>query len=549
MKKPIFLLLILLQSCFSMVVVNSLDGRDVVSCAYYAAIAGEEFVFVPPAYDQAAVYGKVGAGQDVLLVQSAENPAIPGMAEDLRNRGNDVEVVLSSEPYATNLELARRSGASSFILSDPVYGYNTVSALAYARLNSMYLVFVDRNNADSVAAFLRQSSPRDVLAYGYMDGYATDALSGNGVEYREINNGDKFDDNLELAGLYMGQNPSANQVILSDGNAIEDTIAVADTPVILISPLIPQPTYDFIKANAASGRVPIALVVDQEYAQTAYNLKESINRELGAEALHVFVKVGEGSSDSGSQMASVDFFPLPGPRFGLGIARAEYNKATKELEVTYENTGNALEYVKGRIIVFVDGSQAAVVGDEEAFALARGWQVGRSYPVEIEEGQITANITALFGSSKKSLENGINTVVGAGTVEVTDDSSLNITGFRLDKQTMDLYVTFSNSGGSPVYFSSYISAIVNGRVTKLEDEQVYLLSVGEDRVLRFPGIAKEGAAVTAGAKYGSREAFLEKTVEKEYTPESGPDIALMGAGILALVILLAAAYFLFVKKK
>ncbi|MEM2909436.1 MAG: hypothetical protein QW171_04750 [Candidatus Bilamarchaeaceae archaeon] len=540
--RGLVLLLLITPLCFSLAVVNSLDGRDVVSTIYYAAVTGEKVVFVPPAYNEQIVYAKIGTGRDILLVQSANSPVMTGMKNTLENRGNRVELLVSEEPYTTNLRLAEKSGARRFIIVDPVYGYNTVSLLAYAKLNRMYLLFAEKDNADMVINFIKTKNPQDILLYGYVDDKVKDLLNENGLAYREINKGDKFDDNLELAKLYFQSNPSKKQVILSDGNAFDDTTAAGDDPVILISPIIPSATYNYIKENAASGQIQVAMVIDKEYAQTAYNLKESINKELGREALHAIVQVGQSVSKMG--MVNADFFPVRGPVLGLEINNVEYNTNTKKIEVTYKNTGNALEYVKSRILVFVDGNYAGTVGDEEPVAVNRGEKFGVGYPIEIENGEITVNITSFYGSSRKYTENGLQGVFAAGRVAFFDASSLVITAFTEDRETNDLFVTFANNGTVPLYFRPDATIGVNGTSTKIRDENTYALGVGEGRIIKFPGIAKAGSLIVVGANYGAREAFLEKRVEGSYTPHgAGGGLGLILDGNIAyiLVILLLIA--------
>ena len=554
MKWLVFALL-LLSIGFSTVVINSLDGRDVVSGVYYAAITGEKVVFVPPQYDIQVLYSKIGEGGNVFLIQSSENPAMAGLEGDMKNKGNTVEKFTSVEPYATNLELAGKSGAKKFILVDPVYGYNTVSVLAYAKDNGMYLLFVDKTNMDSVVQFMKGKNPQDILVYGYLDQEVKASLSENGLTYREINKGDKFEDNLEIAELFMRQNPDKKQAILCDGNAFEDTITAGDDPVILVSPIVPDATYNFIKGKISEGKLKVGLVVDKEYAQTAYNLKEQINRELGREdAFTVLVKIGQGAG-GGSALSEVDFFPLRGPIVGLQIEKAEYNTLSKELEITYKDTGNAMEYVKSTVIVFVDGAQITSVGDETAFPIGRGEVVGKRYPLEVESGEIVVNITAFFGTSSRSFENGIQVVLPAGKVQYTDTSALNVSAFAEDKATGDLLVTFRNIGTEKVYFKADAVVYEGDASTKIKDDTVYSISPNEGQAVKFPGILKQGSRVVSGANYGSREAFLEKRAEGEYTklPETA---APAGTGIdmtmilLLVVILLVGivAYLLLTKK-
>jgi hypothetical protein len=76
--KYLVLALLLLSLTFSAtVVVNSQDGRDLVSATYYAANTGDRILFVPPVYNEPVIYGKIGWNGQVLLVQSASNPISP----------------------------------------------------------------------------------------------------------------------------------------------------------------------------------------------------------------------------------------------------------------------------------------------------------------------------------------------------------------------------------------------------------------------------------------------------------------------------------------
>lgn len=544
--RRLVLFLFIVSLSFSAIAVNSFDGRDVVSAVYYGAVMEEKVVFVSPSYNQDIVYGKIGTGGDVLLVQSLENAIIPSMENDLENMENEVEVMLSENPYETNLELAERSGASKFILVDPVYGYNTVSALAYAKLNSMYLVFAESENSESVMGFLKGKNPEEILVYGYLDSEVKNALDGSGLSYEEINNGDKFEDNLEILELYFEENPSKKQAILSDGNAFEDTIVAADDPVILISPIVPATTYEYIEGKAVNGELDVAMVVDQEYAQTAYDLKESINSRADSEVLHVLVKFGQ--SIGGSEMADVELFPLPGPILGLEITDAGYNTVSEELEITYENTGNAPEYVKSRIMVFADGDYVATVGENEPFMLDKNEKLGKGYSVDVEEGEITANITSFYSSSKKYEENGIQLMAEAGRVDFEDLSVLEISDFTLDESTGDLVVTFENTGNITVYFRADATLEINNKTTRIKEDEIYELASGEGRMVRFPGIIKSGAEVTAGADYGAREAFLENRIEKNSRTAEEFDMNILYLGVI-IILAAVVGYLLFSRKK
>ncbi len=546
------LLVLLCAQCFSITVVNSFDGRDLVSGIYYAAIKNDTIIFATPASTAQSIYAQVGGNQNVLLVQSTTTPIVAGLANGLTSQGDTVQTIQSGDPMQTNMNLAALSGARKFVIVDPVYGYNTVSALAYAKLNGMYLLFVDQSDSDSAASFMKNQSANGVLIYGYVDQAVINSLNSQGLTYTQINNGDKFADNMQLDDMYFAMNPSKNQIILSDGNAFDSTIAAGDDPVLLISPVVPTSVYQYLEKKVSGGQISAAMLVDQSYAQTAYNLKTSINKDLGSDKLSVFVKFGQTTGSGG--MGQVELFPLPGPTLGLDIDAVQYDTQSQELEVTYNNTGNALEYVKSSIMVYADGAYTATVGDQQPFPVEAGQVFGVAYPVTIQSGKVTANITTYFGSSKLSFENGIQTMRDAGNVQFNDTSQLGISGFNKDQVTDDLYVTFTNTGDVTDYFTASATIVANGTSTTINDGNTYTLAPAQGKMVKFPGIATDGVNITASADYGARQAFLDKTVQKEYVPEAaaaaaaGIDPVLVGSVFIILVILVAL-YLFFNKSK
>jgi len=550
MKKqwlPCLLLLLLCAQCFSITVVNSFDGRDVVSGIYYAAVKNDTIIFATPSSTAQSIYAQVGSNQNVLLIQSTTTPVIAGLADGLTSQGDTVQTIQSDDPMQTNMNLAALSGASKFVIVDPVYGYNTVSALAYAKLNGMYLLFVDQSNADLVASFMKNQSVVSVLIYGYVDQAVINSLNSQGLPYTQINNGDKFADNMQLDDMYFAMNPSKKQIILSDGNAFDSTMAAGDDPVLLISPVVPDSVYQYLENKVSTGQISAAMLVDQSYAQTAYNLKTSINKDLGSDKLSVFVKFGQSTGSGG--LGQVELFPLPGPTLGLDIDAVQYDTRGQELEVTYNNTGNALEYVKSSIMVYADGAYTATVGDQQPIPIEAGQVFGVSYPVTITSGAVTANITTYFGSSKLSFENGIQTMRDAGDVQFNDTSLLGITGFDKDQATDDLFVTYTNTGNVTEYFTASATIVSNGTSTIINDDNTYTLPPAQGKMVKFPGIATDGVNITASAEYGARQAFLDKTVQKEYVPgqaaagATGIDPVLLGGAFIILVIIVALYLF------
>lgn len=545
--KILLISLMILDFCFAVVVVNSLDGQDVLSAVYYAAVTNDNIGIAYPNYGLSNVYSAAGSS-DVFLVQSSSKPVVADLTELLRQRGNRVEVLNSEDPYKTNLDLARKSNVENFVLIDPVYGYNAVSALAYAKLNKMYLLFADKSNSRQVADFLQSKKPQSILIYGNVDSEVKRDLSDGGLRYSEINNGDKFEDNMDLLDRYFSQKSDKKQLILCDGSAIEDMIATGDDPILFIGMIIPPDVYNYLKQKVENGQITVGLVVDMEYLQTAYNLKERINQELGSKKLSMLVKIGQSSGSKGGMPTGVPFMAVNSPTAGLAIEKIEYNLDKKSFEVTYVNTGNAVEYVKSSLVVFVDGDYAGTTGDTQPFALPKGSKTGKEYKMNVGEGELTVNITSFYGISQKNQDLGIVQMFSVGRITYVDESVVDIGDIRLDSGTNELFVTMLNNGSVSAYVQPAVSLV--GETTINVDGDKIRLEPKEGKTIRFllPSVAGVEKMVVK-ANYGAREGFLEKYVEKEYVPPSFTlDMNYVYIAAIALLIIVVG-YLLLERRK
>ncbi|MGC9005233.1 MAG: hypothetical protein ACP5JC_01235, partial [Candidatus Micrarchaeia archaeon] len=401
----------------SIVVINSFDGRDVVSGVYYANVVGESVKFVPQSGDVMTTVKKIGSGNSVFLIESKNNPVYAGLDVLLINNWNSVEAYKSEDPYKTNLELAKKSGAKNFILVNPSYGYSAVSVLPYAKLKKAYLLFATKDNIDSLEEVLQDAE--SILVYGYVDDEVEKALEATGKRYESINTGDKYGDNIEIVKKYFSLNPSKKQAIFTDGNFLEDSIVAGDDPIIFIGMLVPDETYKFVKDEVEKGQMAVGLVVGEEYAQTAYNLKKRINNELGGDKLSVLVKMGQSVPALSEHLLPLDIFVLPGPVVSLSIEEAYYNDKTGAIEIVYRNDGNAFGYFKSSSFVYVGGEYTATIGDADVVGIKPGEEKGIRYKVDIppeKEGGIVLNTTVIYGASSKVFDNGFNVVLEAGRV-------------------------------------------------------------------------------------------------------------------------------------
>ena len=551
MKARVFFAIFVLFSVVqSVVVVNSFDGRDVVSGIYYANVVGESVRFVPQNGDAITTVKKIGSGNSVFLIESKNNPIYSGLDVLLINNGNSVEVYKSEEPYKTNVELAKKSGAKKFILINPSYGYSVVSVLAYAKLTKSYLLFATKDNFDSLKEVLENAE--SILVYGYVDEEVEKGLVEMGKGYEKINTGDKYSDNVEIAKKYFSLNPSKTQVILTDGNFLEDTIVAGDDPVIFIATLIPDDTYKYIKGEVERGRISVGLVIGEEYAQSAYNLKRRINNEVGGNKFSVLVKMGQSVPALGERLLPLDIFILPGPVVSLSIKEATYNDNTKSIEVVYKNSGNAYGYFKSSSFVYVDGKYFATIGDSETIGIKPKEEKGVRYRLDIPpemEGEIVLNTTVIYGASSKTFDSGFNVIFSVGRVSYEDQSSVLIEEAVYDGKEDELSVKVKNTGPVDAYFLFSIEYFEDGTKTSIEGDSIYELKKDESKVVKMGNLLlkdPKNAKMKAKIRYGARAAFLEKTAEKEVTIlEEGTPIWL----IILLLILVFVAYLVWKRKE
>jgi hypothetical protein len=197
-----FILLALLVAAHAedMVSINSMDGRDVLSGIFYANVKGLPVNFMPSQGGNADIFSaKAGSGHDILLIQSSSNPVSGFVESDLKAKNNSVEVYASGDGGATNLALAKRSGATRFIVVDSAYSDSALSVLPYAKLTKSYVLLANKDNAAQVRDLV---AGKPVTIFGLVDKAVSDALSPYNPQI--IGKGeDKYEDNVEIGRAHV----------------------------------------------------------------------------------------------------------------------------------------------------------------------------------------------------------------------------------------------------------------------------------------------------------------------------------------------------------
>ena len=200
------------------VISNSADWKDVYSTTIYANLRDLPNSFLTSTrHSTLILYGIPTSQEYIQVVTGNANPYIVGYEDILKSRGySNAEELIFDE---VNLELARLlPNINRYVVVDPSYGYNALSAAPYAVAANYYVLFAEENNIDDVVDFLDDQGVDDMLLLGQLDREVKEALAQYDPEV--INAGDRFDNNIEMVKKYLNVKDT-RQAILTNGEFME----------------------------------------------------------------------------------------------------------------------------------------------------------------------------------------------------------------------------------------------------------------------------------------------------------------------------------------
>lgn len=497
------------------VVSNSADWRDVYSTMLYASLIDKQpgLFLTSTKHGTILLYSIPKNTNGTLVVSSRSQPYTINYKSLMESQGyTDVEEIVTN---TANLDLAERlldeQNIRKFIIVDDAYGYNALSAASYAVVDNYYVIFANERNIASIDSFLADARPEKILILGQVDEPVKTRLAKYSPE--TINQGDRFDNNIEIVKKYLQVNPTS-QVLMSNGEFIESSIMSGDNPVIFIGKgTVPTQVGEYIK----EANFQVAVLIGNELINSA----TAIRRQLG---ISVFVKFAQGSRTPTGPVANVedlDKFMMPTYGVNLGIYSIMYNKATNSLWVTYKNNAAIGTYLKGTITI-MDGTDRKVVGDNEPIFIDKNQYKTITYDVVLESEEMTANIYTLFGEGKRSLENVLEASVKIENIEILDESMINITDVSYDKKENKFIITVENIGSVDSYVSiEAIDLYINGEYITVSSPEAVLVKPGQKAKIPLEvelsdNDIENNPIIKIKGYYGERENSLIKTVYGEY---------------------------------
>jgi hypothetical protein len=342
----------------------------------------------------------------------------------------------------------------------------------------------------------------------------------------------------------------ANQVILTNGEFIEQEIMAGSQPVVFIGTNnVPQAIRDYVSTSD----IEVGVLIGNELVGTA----TAIRRDLG---ISVFVKFAQGARQpqgSISQVEALDMFYLPTYDLNLEIDNIKYNRATNQLEVALRNTEDQALYLIGTYGLTDSAGTQATVGDIGPNFIDGSQFKTFVYDVEeLADGKITVEVFIIYGESPGSLEKEIRLVMEVGTVEVIDNCKVQINEVAINMRSKQFLIELENIGDSECFSSvELIDLIIAGEKGTYASETPIQLGVGSKKAakVRVPGFEPEDAQdneqIRVRAYYGERETTLLKVLEGrfELIIKKG-DILFYGL-IIVIILLLFLLFWKRRKKK
>lgn len=530
------------------IVINSQNWEDVYSGMLYGNLQGIPNNFLTGTRAGVLVLNSIPKNGEVEVLSSRSEPYVVGYEAVIKSRGF---TSVDETRYRTmNLDLAEKlENITKFIVIDPSYGYNALSAGPYAVATNSYVLFADSRNIGSIENFLSDRQIDSLLLFGQLDRDVKTALEQYNPEI--LNLGDRFDNNLALVDKYLEVNPS-KQVILTNGEFLEASMMTGENPVVFTGKTnVP----DVIREYIQNSDIEVGVLIGNELVGVA----TFIRRQLG---ISVFVKFAQGARQPEgaiSQVEDLDRFPMPKYVFGLEIQSVVFNKATRSLEITYKNPVEQAIFFKSSISI-QDGTELKITGDEDPIFIDGNTYKTIIYKYDVDGQELNllgedleAVFFTIFGESPKSMEYTLEGNFKIESVEVLDDSNIDILDLYYDKGKGQFFVEIQNTGTVDVYVNAeLIDLLINGEEVMVAADEVIKISKGAK--VKIPitiEMVEEDFAdnpeIKVRAYYGEREISLIKMKEATFAFRLQSTNYVTYA--LIAVVLLLIFFFLGTKKK
>ncbi|MCK4997514.1 hypothetical protein KAS08_04365 [Candidatus Pacearchaeota archaeon] len=526
------------------IVSNSENWEDVYSTMLYSSLNGIGGDFLTSTKHGPILLSSISTGKEVLVVTSKDEPFVFNYDSQIKARGfEDAEEI---KVDSANLELVKEmKDTNNFIVVGNSYGYNAVAVTPYAIQTDSWVFLANRVNIAEIESILNRRDIGQLLVYGYMDREVKEALEKfNPVV---IDNGNRFEDNVEIVEKFKATD-NAKQVLLSNGEFIEREIMHGKHPILFTGKEnVPEQIADYLKTSD----IEVGVLIGNELINAATNIRRSTG-------ISVMVKFAQGARAQTAGISAVeglDLFYLPTPTLKLDIYSVKYNKASSQIEVTYQSKSNVPIYVKGTLTASSDDDDIKM-GDTEPVFIAPSDYKTLVYPdVKLEGTGLKANIFVLFGEVSDSLDRMIEGEFDMGIINVIDKCEVEINSVHYNKQAKKFYVTVKDKSKVDCFVDIELTDVsINGIEQTIGTEGSVLVKGGKKTKIEIKQRMNnddlyDNQFVNAVAYFGEREETLIKVFRGKFELNVDNLTGTTWAIILVLILIIVIGLVLWKRKR
>lgn len=538
MKKVVILFLLLATMAHGdLVIANSADWHDIYSAGVFSALEGHEFRFLISQRHSEILLPEVRK-PNIIVIEDEKRPFVKGYASRLTTQGYNATSIIIQD---ANTELLDHLNTKKYIIIDPAFGYDAVSALPYATYTEHYPLFVDRTNIDEVLPTLEHAE--NIIILGQIDPIVEEQLTQ--YEPEVINEGSRFKNNILLAERYRAST-GAKQAILTNGEFLEvDMFRLGKErqPIIFIGEdRPPEETMQYLRGAG----LETAVLIGNELAGSAKQIKDVLN-------IPVFVKFAKGTTTGGGLFKDVqglDIYPLPILDPQLTLIGMYYNTVDKQVQLMLENNRSFITHARPTISVLIEGELFETVGEEESAILAARSIEGFTYDSDLTEHiakNLTAQILVPYGPAAAELTRTVDEQVPIQVIGDADTCEITIKGARYDKKTQRLHITLTSK--EPCYAQTQIQDLIVSDELTVASAQTSL--VEEDTVIeikqRMDDVdLADNKRITIEVRHGAQEDLLIDVTRKTLPLKTSTINYYL---LIALIVIIILGWLLWRKKR
>jgi len=543
------LILLLLPTAIAedIIISNTASWQNVYSAGLYSALNGKDFKFLVSAKHTEILVNELPRPPlKITVIESDRVPYVKRYANRLTTAGYTTDTILIPEETG-NLDLAKRlTNIRDYIVVNPTYGYDAISATPYAVKTKSYVLFASPKNINEIDLFFNSVTPNSITLFGDVDQTVKEALSK--YNPRILDEGNRFSNNIAIAEE-MRKLTNSEQAILTNGEFLENDVFYAGTtgqPLVFIGQdRIPRASENYVK----TAPYKVFVVLGNNLFGSAQLVKQTTGKP-------VIIKFAKGTTDAGGykNVQGLDIFKTPQIELLLTLDSIYYNADEQKVELNLRNEKAARTYAQNSIIIQDGTTPIVTLGDETGTTLS-GFEIKTiSHSEDLSEyttKNLTAQIIIPYGESQNSVEKAITATLPLPIVYEKDICKLEIKKAVYDEETQRFKITLETD--KPCHSRVTINNLkVNDTQTNIQSETIFIekTSIAEIKQRMDSVDIADNQEISVTARYGNQPNILIKETTKtfKFKLENSFNTALI-IGITAITFLSAIIIFTLWKRK